>query len=113
MARFRRSLFAGIVLSSFSAFAISYSTSWAIRSTTSTTYSMVGALNKLPVAISGILFLPSEKNTSWGNVLSVFLAFVAGIVYSISQITLKKENEDRKNDGSNGNLLPISNSNNK
>ena len=86
---YRDSLFAGIMFSSFTAFAISYTTSWAIRTNTSTTYSMVGALNKLPVAISGILFIPSEKSTSFGNIMSVLLAFVAGLLYSYSQVLIK------------------------
>lgn len=93
----RNSLFAGILVSSISAFAISYSTAWAIRVTTSTTYSMVGALNKLPIAISGIIFLPSERNVSLGNLSSIAMAFLSGIVYSVAQVRLaaaKKKKEE-------------------
>ncbi|EPZ32602.1 hypothetical protein ROZALSC1DRAFT_28138 [Rozella allomycis CSF55] len=74
-------LAAGIILS--------YSTAWALRVTASTTYSMVGALNKLPVAISGMLFMKSEKEVNNGGVFSILLAFLSGLLYSYSQITLQ------------------------
>ena len=86
----RQPLVLGIAISSISAFAISYSTAWAIRVNSSTTYSIVGALNKLPVALSGMIFLPSE-NVTLGNVCSVILAFLAGLVYSWSQVAQKRE----------------------
>lgn len=35
--------------------------------------SMAGALNKLPIAVSGILFLPSEKHVSVLNLSSIFI----------------------------------------
>ena len=35
---------------------MSYASAWCVRTTSSTTYSMVGSLNKLPIAISGIVF---------------------------------------------------------
>lgn len=83
----RISLFSGIIMSSCSAFAISYCTAWSIRTCNSTTYSMVGALNKLPIAISGMLFFENERKvTGWGNILSICIAFSSGIVYSIAQI---------------------------
>jgi GDP-mannose transporter len=60
------SLLWGIVVSSACTFAISYSTSWCIRINGPTTYrylfiqltenSMVGALNKLPIAVFGMIF---------------------------------------------------------
>ncbi|KAH6591758.1 hypothetical protein BASA61_004839 [Batrachochytrium salamandrivorans] len=76
-------LSAGILVSSVAAFAISYSTSWCVRVTSSTTYSMAGALNKLPIAISGMIFFDAVVNVF--SILGVFLAFAGGIVYSISK----------------------------
>ena len=64
----------GILVSSFSAFAISYSTSWSMRVTSSTTYSMVGALNKLPIAVAGMIFF--DEIITLGGVLSVFLGTI-------------------------------------
>lgn len=86
----RTSLFAGMLASSVSAFMISYSTAWSVRVASSTTYSMCGALNKLPIAISGFIFLASERAAfNFGNLASVLLAFGSGIIYSMAQIRLR------------------------
>lgn len=86
----RSSLVAGMLASSVSAFMISYSTAWSVRVASSTTYSMCGALNKLPIAISGFLFLAAERASfSIGNLLSILIAFCSGIVYSLAQIRLR------------------------
>jgi GDP-mannose transporter len=45
-----------MIFSGVSAFGMSYASAWCVRTTSSTTYSMVGSLNKLPIAISGIVF---------------------------------------------------------
>lgn len=86
----RNSLLFGIIFSSISAFAISYSTAWSVRVVSSTTYSMVGALNKLPIAISGFLFFSQERSvtTIW-NFVSILVAFASGIVYSVAQIRVR------------------------
>ncbi|KAJ3002042.1 GDP-mannose transporter into the lumen of the Golgi, partial [Thoreauomyces humboldtii] len=57
----------GILLSGVSSFGISYSTAWCMRVTSSTTYSMVGALNKLPIAVAGMLFF--DDAITFGGVL--------------------------------------------
>jgi GDP-mannose transporter len=44
-----------MVFSGVSAFGMSYASAWCVRTTSSTTYSMVGSLNKLPIAVSGIV----------------------------------------------------------
>lgn len=45
-----------MIFSGVSAFGMSYASAWCVRTTSSTTYSMVGSLNKLPIAISGLVF---------------------------------------------------------
>ncbi len=86
----RFSLFVGLLASSVSAFMISYSTAWSVRVASSTTYSMCGALNKLPIAISGFIFLASERASfNLGNLFSILLAFTSGLVYSMAQIRLR------------------------
>ncbi|KAJ5413815.1 hypothetical protein N7509_000442 [Penicillium cosmopolitanum] len=45
-----------MILSGASTVFISYASAWCVRVTSSTTYSMVGALNKLPIALSGLIF---------------------------------------------------------
>ncbi|ATY66190.1 GDP-mannose transporter [Cordyceps militaris] len=63
---------------------ISYTTAWCIRVTSSTTYSMVGALNKLPLAVTGFLFFGAP--VTLGSVSAVLIAFVSGIVYAWAKV---------------------------
>lgn len=82
----------GIVLSGFAGFFISFTTAWCLRVSPSTTYSMVGALNKLPVALSGLIFFPLERQSvNLGYLLSIVIAFCAGLVYSYAQVLKKKQ----------------------
>ncbi|KAI8908016.1 hypothetical protein EDD86DRAFT_191867 [Gorgonomyces haynaldii] len=73
-------LLAGILVSGVTSFGISYSTAWCVRVTSSTTYSMVGALNKLPIAVAGMLFFDADVTVA--SVAGVMIAFAAGIVYA-------------------------------
>ena len=52
----RTNLMLAILFSGLSSVFISYTSAWCVRVTSSTTYSMVGALNKLPIALSGLIF---------------------------------------------------------
>lgn len=79
-----------IVLSGISSFLISYGSAWCVRCTSSTTYSMVGALNKLPVAASGILFFGEPATT--GNVSGIFFGLIAGLLYSYSKTEQAQQN---------------------
>ncbi|GHJ90184.1 hypothetical protein NliqN6_6586 [Naganishia liquefaciens] len=73
---------------------ISYSTAWCIRTTSSTTYSMVGALNKLPVAASGMIFFGDPVN--FGSVSAVGTGFIAGLVYAIAKQSQSKADKARQ-----------------
>lgn len=86
----RSSLMVAIVLSGISSFLISYGSAWCVRCTSSTTYSMVGALNKLPVAASGILFFGEPATT--GNVSGIFFGLIAGLLYSYSKTEQAQQN---------------------
>ncbi len=70
---------------------ISYASAWCIRITSSTTYSMVGALNKLPIAVSGLLFF--EKEVTKGGVLAILMGFGSGVVYALAK---KRESGDAR-----------------
>ena len=70
----------GMIYSGLGALAITYCTAWCIRATSSTTYAMVGALNKLPLAILGIIFFASP--VTWGGVAAIGLGFISGLVYT-------------------------------
>ena len=45
--------------------------------------SMVGALNKLPVAASGLIFFGDPVN--FASVSAIFTGFVAGLVYAVAK----------------------------
>jgi GDP-mannose transporter len=81
----RNRIIIGIVYSGLAAIFISYCSAWCIRVTSSTTYSMVGALNKLPIAISGLVFFAAPVTP--GSVSAIFLGFVSGIIYTWSRIS--------------------------
>eukprot|EP00842_Homolaphlyctis_polyrhiza_P000897 jgi/Hompol1/1808/HPOL_001615-RA len=76
-------LVTGLIVNSVSAFGISYCTSWCFRVTSSTTFSMAGALNKLPIAVAGMIFFDAVVN--FASVSGVLLAFAGGIVYSVAK----------------------------
>lgn len=73
-----------MILSGLSTVFISYTSAWCVRVTTSTTYSMVGALNKLPIALSGLIFF--DAAVTFGSVSAIFVGFVSGIVYALAKI---------------------------
>lgn len=52
----RNNIILAMIFSGLSSIFISYTSAWCVRTTSSTTYSMVGALNKLPLAVSGLIF---------------------------------------------------------
>ncbi|KAK7994515.1 UDP-galactose transporter [Apiospora marii] len=76
----RNHLAAGMVYSGLVAILISYCTPWCIRATSSTTYAMVGALNKLPVAILGIVFFASPVTIA--GMVAILIGVLSGVVYT-------------------------------
>jgi GDP-mannose transporter len=79
----RNNIFFAMILSGLSSVFISYTSAWCVRVTTSTTYSMVGALNKLPIAVSGLIFF--DAPVTFPSVSAIFVGFVAGIVYAVAK----------------------------
>jgi len=77
-----------MILSGLSSVFISYSSAWCVRVTSSTTYSMVGALNKLPIALSGLIFF--DAPATMGSVGAIFIGFVSGIVYAVAKMWQSK-----------------------
>ncbi|KAI1316866.1 GDP-mannose transporter into the lumen of the Golgi [Mortierella claussenii] len=86
----RSALITAAVLSGVSSFLISYGSAWCVRCTSSTTYSMIGALNKLPVAASGILFLGDPATAS--SIFGILFGFFAGLLYSYSKTDQAQRN---------------------
>ncbi|RDW89408.1 putative GDP-mannose transporter [Coleophoma cylindrospora] len=80
----RNALFTGMVYSGLATIFISYCSAWCIRVTSSTTYSMVGALNKLPIAVSGLIFFSAP--VTFGSVSAIMIGFVSGLVYAWAKV---------------------------
>ena len=86
----RESVIAMIVSGMFSV-GISYCSGWCVRVTSSTTYSMVGALNKLPIALAGMVFFDAPKN--FLSLMSILIGFLAGIAYTSAK---QKKAQEKK-----------------
>lgn len=71
-------LFVGL-LGGVIGFAISFSGLWFLSQTTATIYSLVGALNKIPVAIVGITAFGEPTNTK--NLTSILVGLGAGVLF--------------------------------
>lgn len=85
----RNNILIGMVYSGAAAIGISFCSAWCIRVTSSTTYSMVGALNKLPIAISGLIFFSAPVTV--GSVTAIILGFVSGLVYAYAKVQQSRE----------------------
>ncbi|KZF25872.1 GDP-mannose transporter [Xylona heveae TC161] len=85
----RYSLLIGMLYSGLGAIFISYSSAWCIRKTSSTTYSFVGYLNKLPLAISGIVFF--DAPITFSSVSAILLGFFSGLIYGYGKMKQKEQ----------------------
>lgn len=82
-----------MVFSGLSSVGISYTSAWCVRVTSSTTYSMVGALNKLPIALSGLVFFDAPIN--FFSISSIFVGFAAGLAYAVAKQKQKADEAQR------------------
>jgi len=80
----RNNILFAMLISGLSSVFISYTSAWCVRVTSSTTYSMAGALNKLPIAVSGLVFF--DAPVTFGSVAAIAVGFVSGLVYSFAKI---------------------------
>lgn len=64
--------------------------------------SMVGALNKLPVAASGMIFFGDR--VTFGSVTAVSVGFFAGLVYAVA-----KNNQKKAETASQPSVIPLAN----
>jgi len=60
---------------------ISFASFWTVKATSPTTYSIVGSLNKIPLAILGVLFFKTPLTGLGGA--SIVIGLLGGVVYSI------------------------------
>ena len=96
----RTNIIMAMIFSGLSSVFISYTSAWCVRVTSSTTYSMVGALNKLPIALSGLIFFDAPVTIP--SVSAIGVGFVSGIVYALAKV--KQQAQAKMNQG-----LPTSN----
>jgi len=80
----RNAILFAMLISGLSSVFISYTSAWCVRVTSSTTYSMAGALNKLPIALSGLIFF--DAPVTFGSVSAIVVGFISGLVYSFAKI---------------------------
>ena len=80
----RQNIILAMIFSGLSSVFISYTSAWCVRVTSSTTYSMVGALNKLPIALSGLIFFDAPVTIP--GVSAIGVGFVSGIVYALAKV---------------------------
>ncbi|MCJ1483887.1 GDP-mannose transporter into the lumen of the Golgi [Schaereria dolodes] len=80
----RNSIIIAMVISGLTSVFISYTSAWCVRTTSSTTYSMVGALNKLPIAVSGLIFF--DAPVTLPSVSAIAIGFVSGLVYAVAKV---------------------------
>jgi UDP-galactose transporter len=80
----RNAIIGAMIFTGLSSIFISYTSAWCVRATSSTTYSMVGALNKLPIAISGLIFFDAPVTIP--SVSAIFVGFVSGLVYAMAKV---------------------------
>lgn len=85
-------LITSIFLSGISAYLTSFSTAWAMRVLSSTSYSMIGAMNKLLVSASGFLIF-NEKFEEF-KVAALATGILAGMLYSIESIRKQRRVSD-------------------
>jgi len=66
--------------SALMSFLISLASMWFLSCTTATTFSLVGSLNKIPLAALGMVLFAAP--TSANNLLSILIGLVAGVVFA-------------------------------
>lgn len=80
----RNGILLAMFISGLSSVFISYTSAWCVRVTSSTTYSMVGALNKLPIAVSGLVFF--DAPVTFPSVSAIVVGFISGLVYALAKV---------------------------
>lgn len=75
------------VTSAVLSFLISIASMWFLSCTTATTFSLVGSLNKIPLAVLGMLLFKAPTSTN--NIISVMIGLAAGVVFAHAKATSK------------------------
>ena len=70
-------------LSGLVGFGISFSVLWFLSTTTPTTFSLVGSLNKIPISFIGLLLY--ETTYSMANLASISIGLASGVVFVLAK----------------------------
>ena len=70
-------------MASLSGCLCSFTSLWFISTTTPTIYSLVGSLNKVPLAVIGLFAFHTPWTTE--NLLSIMVGLVAGVLFVIAK----------------------------
>eukprot|EP01116_Phalansterium_solitarium_P011042 TRINITY_DN26653_c0_g1_i1.p1 TRINITY_DN26653_c0_g1~~TRINITY_DN26653_c0_g1_i1.p1 ORF type:complete len:332 (+),score=100.76 TRINITY_DN26653_c0_g1_i1:139-1134(+) len=82
-----------LLLSGVASFVISVSSFWAVRTTSPTTYSMVGALNKIPLTLLSFVFFDTPIN--FYGAAAIFISLSGGLLYSFGKSrSMERHNSD-------------------
>lgn len=91
-------------ISGLVSFGISFGSLWFLSTTTPTTYSLVGSLNKVPIALLSMWLFPGPNSTNPQNLASVCIGLMAGVVFVYTKTLEVNKNGGRG--GTNGGPSP-------
>ncbi|KAM0681640.1 GDP-mannose transporter into the lumen of the Golgi [Glugoides intestinalis] len=80
-----------IILSSIAAYFTSFSTAWSMKILSSTSYSMLGSMNKLIISASG--FLIFQEKIEKVKLISIMVGIFSGMIYSLDSIKRRQQEE--------------------
>jgi len=90
----RNNIIFAMIVTGLGTIFISYASAWCVRATSAATYSMAGALNKIPIAVSGLIFF--DAPVTLPSVSAIAIGSLSGIVYAIAKL---KQSQASKNVG--------------
>ncbi|MCJ1399939.1 GDP-mannose transporter into the lumen of the Golgi [Xylographa trunciseda] len=90
----RNNIIFAMIVTGLGTIFISYASAWCVRATSAATYSMAGALNKIPIAVSGLIFFDAPVTVP--SVSAIAIGSLSGIVYAIAKL---KQSQQSKNVG--------------
>eukprot|EP00049_Salpingoeca_infusionum_P019846 m.363163 g.363163 ORF g.363163 m.363163 type:complete len:302 (-) comp21577_c0_seq1:202-1107(-) len=68
---------------------LSFCVFWCVSATSPTTYSMIGALNKVPVTVLSVLFF--HVNMDWKTWVSICVGLSAGVLYTYAKQAMRNQ----------------------
>lgn len=76
---------AAALMSSLVSFGISFASLWFLSTSTPTTYSLVGSLNKVPIAVLSLMLFQDRNLHNPHNLASVGIGLLAGVVFVVAK----------------------------